>query len=83
MFYDKLTSPGYPKGLKSSEHSATSLPTAVPKYSSLQVEEGSEQEQQELIALYSMPDKIKKKDEDGGKKARETELTPAKTPAIK
>ena len=76
VFYDELTGPGYPKGLKSSEHSATSLPTAVPKYSSLHVKEGSEQEQQqELIALYSMPDKSKKKDKDGGKKAREIKLT--------
>ena len=76
VFYDELSGPGYPKGLKSSEHSAVSLPSAVPKYSSLHQENGTEQEQsQELIPLYSMPDKSKKKQKDNIKKARETELT--------
>ena len=76
VFYDELTGPGYPKSLKSSEHSATSLPTAVPKYSSLHMEGGTEQEQKnELITLYSIPDKNKKKEKDSGKKLRETELT--------
>ena len=76
VFYHELTGPGYPKTLKSSEHSSTSLPTAVPKYSSLHMEDGTEQEQQnELIPLYSMPDKSKKKEKESGKKTRETELT--------
>lgn len=76
VFYDELTGPGYPKSLKSSEHSATSLPTAVPRYSSLHMENSTEQEQQkELIPLYSMPDKNKKKEKESGKKTRETELT--------
>jgi hypothetical protein len=80
-FYDELTGPGYPKSLKPSEHSATLLPTtAQPKYSSLHVEKATEKEQQEeLIALYSMPDKSKKKEKDGGKKMRETELTMSPT----
>ena len=88
VFYDELTGPGYPKSLKSSELSATSLPTtAVPKYSSLHMENGTEKEQQqeELIPLYSMPDKSKKKDKDGGKKAssRETELTMSQSLMVK
>ena len=76
--YDEFTGRGYPKNLKSSELSATSLPTtAVPNYSSLNVENGTEKDQQqdELIPLYSMPDKSKRKDKDGRKKTRETELT--------
>ena len=77
-FDDELTGRGYPKSLKTSELSEVSLPTtAVPNYYSLHVENGTEKDQQqdELIPLYSMPDKSKKKDKDGGKKTRETELT--------
>ena len=83
VFYDELTGRGYPKSLKSSELSATSLPTtAVPNYSSLNAENGTEQ-QDELIPLYSMPDKSKKKDKDGGKKTRETELTMSQSLMVK
>ena len=74
VFYDELTGPGYPsasKGLNSSTHSATSLPGVVPNYSTLNVEDSSQQEQPaQVFPLYSIPDKKKKKE-----KKRETEMT--------
>ena len=85
VFYDELTGPGYPKGLKPSKNSAASLPTtAVSRYSSLHMEENTQQQlQEELLPLYSMPDKSKKKERDSRKKVRETELTSPQSLMVK
>ena len=74
VFYDEMTSSSYPTSLKSSKHSVTLPPmTAAQKYPSLAQ---LQKQQEELLPLYSFPDKSKKenKHSPGTEKVRGTEL---------
>lgn len=82
VFYDELTGLGHPKELKPSQHSVTSLPSSMPKYSSLHIEDSSEKEKpKELLPMYSMPNKSKKEaqQKEREQKVRETELSHLQT----
>lgn len=61
MTYDELTGRGYSKETKQPKHSAASLQTPIPHYSSISTEDITEQEgEPEVFPIYSMPDKTKK-----------------------
>lgn len=80
--YNELTGPGYHKGLKQTQHSATSLPPLMPKYSSFHTEDSSEHKKlRELIPIYSIPDKSKKEVRQKEKEQimRKTEVSGSQT----
>ena len=85
VMYDELVGPGHCKGLKTDPPVKSTQSSSTQKYSVLHLEESSEQQKEqedELIPLYSIPDKTKKmesRQKNSTMRAKETEMSRSQT----